>query len=70
MYDLSDTGIALAHPLFRDVYFILKERFFVQEKNVWKIKVVWKHKRTQEVLATENLTVTQSKMKEFIKYEE
>jgi len=68
MYDMNDTGLALTHPLFRDVYFILKKKFYIKEKNCWKIKVVWKHRRTKEYLAKETLLVSPNKMREFIKF--
>ena len=58
-------GISLTHPMFRDVYFVLHKKFFIKEKNAWKLKVTWRDKKGN-FLATETLLV-KDKLREFKK---
>jgi len=67
MINYDTSGIALTHPAFIDVYFILKKKYYVKEKNIWKLNVLWMHKRG-EPLAKDKLEVTPEKMSEFKVY--
>jgi hypothetical protein len=55
----------LIHPAFRDVYMAVRKSFFVPEKNIWKLRVIWMHRRHGYVLGEEKLIVTADKYREF-----
>lgn len=61
---------AFTHPKFRDVYFLVKKSFFVAEKNIWKLKIIWMSKRHRIEICKENITITAEKYKELRLYRE
>lgn len=59
---------ALTHPAFIDVYMLIRKSFYVPEKNIWKLRVIWMHRRHEYTLGEERLTVTEQKYREFRLY--
>jgi hypothetical protein len=57
------------HPAFRDVCFLLRKAFKVPGKDLWKLKVVWYHRRRGYELGSETLHVADSKYREFKRIE-
>ncbi len=55
------------HPAFVDVHFFVHKAFKVPNKDLWKLKVTWYHKRRGWILGNDKLEVTNEKFKEFIK---
>jgi hypothetical protein len=54
------------HPAFIDVRILVRKAFYVSEKNIYKLTVIWVHKRGYEI-ASDKLILTREKVKEFIK---
>jgi hypothetical protein len=57
----------MRHPNFKDVYMAVRKRFYIKEKNVYKLRVIWTHARTGCELATETLIMSVEKYNEFTK---
>jgi len=60
-------NVPLTHPAFLDVYFVIMKKFYVKEKAIWKLKVMWMHRGGWK-LGLDKLEVTPEKMQEFIPY--
>ncbi len=54
------------HPEFIDVRMLVRKAFFVPEKGIWKLNIIWFHRRGYEI-ASDKLILTNEKVKEFIK---
>lgn len=59
---------AFTHPAFRDIYFYILKKSYIEKKGVWKIRVRWMHVQGYEI-AEQTIKITREKMKEFIKYD-
>jgi hypothetical protein len=59
--------LVLKHPAFKDVYMIVKKRYYVKEKDIYKLSVIWMHLTRGHALTTEKLVVTAAKYNEFEK---
>jgi hypothetical protein len=58
----------LTHPAFRDVYMAVRKSFYVQEKNIWKLKVIWMKRKHGYEICEEKLTLSAEKYREFKPY--
>ena len=59
---------AFTHPSFKDVYFLVKKSFFVAEKNIWKLKIIWMRRKYGYAISEDKLIVSAEKYKEFRLY--
>ena len=58
-------GLYYTHTEFRDVYFYLKKAFYVPEKDIYKLNIIWLHKRNDRFIFEDKLTLPATKCKEF-----
>jgi hypothetical protein len=54
------------HPAFLDVRMYVRKAFYIPEKDIWKLSVIWFHRRGYEI-GNDKLVLTTSKLKEFKK---
>lgn len=58
------------HPGLTDVCFELLKAFYVKEKDIYKLKIVWYHRKKRHMLAYDKLVINPSKYREFILLQE